>query len=317
RARLLFVAREVPALGYASYRVIPLPAAPPSNREASKDKQSNAIENEYYRASFNLETGEMTSLFDKSLQWEVLSGPGNVIAREQDKGDLWELYRGLDGGSYIAMTTRQALPKPGRALLSNEFSATNGTVRRGPVFSEFSVSHPFTNGTFGTRVRLYAGVKRVEFRTELVNAEKYVRYQALFPTTIKEGRQVQEIPFGALERPQGIEFPAQHWVDYSDGARGVALLNIGLPGNLETDGALMLSLLRAHNLGAYGFGGGYEPGMSSETGFELGQKRTFDYALVPHRGDWREGAAYRAGLEFNHPFLMRKIAPHRGTLPSR
>ena len=61
------------------------------------------------------------------------------------------------------------------------------------------------------------------------------------------------------------------WVDYSERQRGVALLNFGPPGHLLTDGTLMLSLLRSHNLGAYGFGGGSEPGMSSETGFELGQ----------------------------------------------
>jgi len=317
RTRITFVAHDVPALAYAVYRVIPQPSAAASANEASDEKQRNFIENEHYRATFNLATGEMTTLFDKSLQWEVLAGPANIVAREQDKGDLWELYRGLDGGSHIAMTNQQAVPKPGSAKFSSEQSGTNGVVRVGPVFSEFSVAHPFANGSFATRVRLYAGVRRLDIQTELVNNEKYVRYQALFPTSIKNGHNVMEIPFGAIERPTRIEFPAQHWVDYSDGQRGVALLNFGLPGNLVTDGTLMLSLLRSHNLGAYGFGGGYEPGMSSESGFGLGQPRTFHYAIVPHTGDWREAAVYRRGLEFNHPLLTRKAAAHTGTLPSR
>jgi len=101
---------------------------------------------------------------------------------------------------------------------------------------------------------VYRGLSRLEIQSELVNHEKYVRYQALFPTTIRNGRYFVEIPFGTIERPPGIEFPAQHWVDYTDGHRGVALLNFGLPGNLVTDGTLLLSLLRAHNLGAYGMG---------------------------------------------------------------
>ena len=315
RARIMFVARDVPALGYATYHIIPSPDR--LKQAASSAEQDNSIENEFYRATFDLATGEMTSLFDKDLHWEALAGPANVISRQQDKGDLWELYRGLDGGSYIAMTNRQPVPNASDALFSNSDRGTNGIIRRGPVFSEFSVSHAFANGTFATRVRTYAGVKRVDIQTELVNNEKYVRYQALFPIAIKGGHNVQEIPFGALERPEGIEFPAQHWVDYSDASRGVALINFGLPGNLMTENTLMLSLLRSHNLGAYGFGGGYEPGMSSESGFELGQLRTFHYALVPHRGDWREGASYRAGLEFNHPLLVRKSAAHAGTLPSR
>jgi alpha-mannosidase len=317
RTRITFVAHDVPALGYAVYRVVPQRTAAPLANEANGKKERNFIENEYYRATFNLASGEMTSLFDKSLQWEALTGPGNLVAREQDKGDLWELYRGLDGASHIAMTNQQAVPRPGSACFSSEEPGTNGVVRAGPVFSEFSVAHPFANGSFATRVRLYAGVRRLDFQTELVNNEKYVRYQVLFPTSIRNGHSVQEIPFGAIERPTGIEFPAQQWVDYSDGQRGVALLNFGLPGNLVSDGTLMLSLMRSHNLGAYGFGGGYEPGMGSETGFELGQPRTFHYAIVPHPGDWREAAIYRGGLEFNHPLLARKATAHTGTLPSR
>jgi alpha-mannosidase len=59
----------------------------------------------------------------------------------------------------------------------------------------------------------------------LLNHDKWVRYQALFPTAVQGGRNVHEIPFGALERPDGVEFPAQHWVDRSDERGGVALLN--------------------------------------------------------------------------------------------
>jgi alpha-mannosidase len=317
RAKLVFIAREVPALGYATYRVLPLRSPGRASNDTTEAPGQSVIENEQLRAALDVSTGALTSLFDKTQQWEVLSAPGNAISREQDQGDLWELYRGLDGGSYIAMTNQQAVPKPGAALFSTDAKGTNGLVRRGPVFSEFSVAHPFANGSFATRVRLYAGLRRLDVWTELVNNEKYVRYQALFPTSIRAGRNVQEIPFGAIERPTGIEFPAQHWVDWSDGRRGVALLNFGLPGNVVTDGTLMLSLLRAHNLGAYGFGGGYEPGMSSETGFELGQRRRFHYALVPHVGDWREAAVYRAGWEFNHPLLVHKTTAHAGSLPNR
>jgi len=139
----------------------------------------------------------------------------------------------------------------------------------------------------------------------------------LFPTTIQHGRNVHEIPFGSIERPVGIEFPAQNWVDYGDGQRGVALLNRGLPGNTVSAGTLMLSLLRSTRIVAYGFGGGYEPGMSSDTGFELGKEFTFDYALVPHAGDWREAALYREGMEYNHPLIASTVAAQAGDLPAR
>lgn len=311
-ARVAFVARDVPSLGHAVFRVVPRDE--PATAVAVKTSEVDVLESPLYRVAIDRATGAITSLKLKDDGWEVLAGQGNVVARQQDKGDLWELYRGLDGGSRIAMTTRQSVPKPGEAKLSNAFRGKPGSVIVGPVYSEFHVAHPLDNGSFATTVRLYNELRRIEFTTTIVNNEKYVRYQALFPTAIQSGRGFQEVPFGAIERPAGIEFPAQNWVDYGDGKHGLALLNIGLPGNVVSEGTLMLSLLRSHNLGAYGFGGGYEPGMSSESGFQIGAERTMRYALVPHSGGWREAGIVRAGLEFNNPLLVRKAAPHAGRI---
>ena len=317
-ARVAFVARDVPAMGYGVYHAAasrgPGRTATGSGAPAGND---SLIENDLYRVTLDPVTGAMTGLRVKSGDWDVLAGRGNVVVRQQDRGDLWELYKGLDGGSRIAMTTRQPVPKRGEAVFSDEGKGEPGTLRTGPVLSEFQVARPFGSGRFGTTVRLYQGLRRIEITTRLVNNEKFVRYQVLFPTTIAGGKNTHEIPFGAIERPAAIEFPAQNWVDSSDGRRGLSLLNIGLPGNLVTDGTMMLSLLRAHTLGAYGFGGGYEPGMSSETGFQLGQERILRYALIPHAGDWRQAGVFRDGWEFNHPLLCRKVLLHAGSLPAR
>ena len=119
-----------------------------------------------------------------------------------------------------------------------------------------------------------------------------------------------------MPRPAGIEFPAQSWIDYGNGQRGVALLNRGLPGNNVAGGTMMLSLLRSTRIVQYGStGGGYAPG--SDSGLQLGKELTFDYALVPHAGDWRQAGVYRDGLEFNHPLVACALASHPGTLPKR
>jgi len=311
-AAIVFMARDVPALGCTVFHVTPKRDAP-----AAASARGSVVENGDLRVTVDQATGAITSVFDKKQQWEALGGPANVVARQEDKGDLWELYHGLDGGSYIAGTAKQPVPTSANALLSNGFAAKDAFIVRGPVFSEIRVSHPFGTGSYSTRVRLYNGLRRVDILTDLVNNEKFVRYQALFPTSIKNGKNVQEIPFGSLERPNGIEFPAQQWADYSDGSHGLALLNAGMPGNLASGDTLMLSLMRSHTIGGYGFGGGFEPGMTSDSGYEIGRPLTFHYALVPHAGDWRQGAVYRDALELNHPMLVRKAANHPGTLPSR
>jgi alpha-mannosidase len=332
RVKIAFMAREVPGLGYAVYRLVPQrsPIEPKAQPDAQGDRA--VIENELYRIAFNPWTGEMTSLRVKSGDWEALAGPANVATCEHDGGDLWELYQALNGGITIATMRQQPVPAPGKAQFSSAHAGQKGTVTRGPVYSEFSVSHPFTNGTFATTVRLYSGLRRIDIRTQILNNTKYVRYRALFPTAIKGGHRVDEIPFGAIARPSGIEFPAQNWIDYSNGEHGVALLNRGIPGNLVTDGTMMLSLLRSTRLVAYAVAGltnnvllpveyrrppARIPSMVSDSGFQLGKTITVHYSLVPHAGDWRQAGLFRDGLEFNNPLIVRKTTRHSGRLPKR
>jgi alpha-mannosidase len=337
-AKLAFIAHEVPPLGYAIYQIVPEKIEPPGATiaegalEASTRSRWSAtssstehvdigsIENEYYRATFDLWTGAMTKLLVKSKNgdWEAIGNqPANVVAQEQDGGDFWELYGTLNGGRFTAMTQKQGLPITGRSKLSDEWVGGSGETNPGPVYSEFKISHPFGGGSFATTVRLYAGIRRIDFKTEILNNDKLVRYRALFPTSIKSGDRFDEIAFGSIKRPTAQEFPAQNWMDWSDGTKGLALLNRGIPGNNVADGTLMLSLMRSASISAYPFTGGYEPGVSSDLGLELGINRTFNYALLPHSGDWRVAEVYRAGLEFNNPLIVSKVAQHAGVLPKQ
>ena len=56
------------------------------------------------------------------------------------KGDLWGLYKGLDGGGRVAVTTEQQVPRRGgQAAFSDEGKGEPGTVVTGPVLSELNV----------------------------------------------------------------------------------------------------------------------------------------------------------------------------------
>ncbi len=138
-ARLAFVALDVPAMGYGTYHIAPRRDV----RQASPDPNTKGVlESDLYRLSVDPATGAMTSLRVKAGDWEVLAGRGNIVARHQDRGDLWEPYKGLDGGSRIAMTTKQPVPKRGEAVFSDEGPSAPGTWRNGPVLSEFQVIAP-------------------------------------------------------------------------------------------------------------------------------------------------------------------------------
>lgn len=336
--RIAFIARDVPALGYSVYEAAPEGGgAQGITRAATTDAgqaatgsyvqgvstmhvDSGSIENEYFGVTFDLWTGAMTKILVKSASgdWDVLGDrPANIIAEEQDGGDFWELYGTLNGARLTAMTRKRGLPIPDRSHFSNEWVGGNGAIEGGPVLSEFHVSHPFGSGHFATAVRVYPGIRRIDIETRLLNEDKFVRYRALFPTSVAAGKRFDEIPFGSIERPTELEFPAQNWIDWSGGGRGVAMLNRGLPGNNVASGTLLLSLMRSSSITAYPFVGGYEPGSSSKLGLELGVWRTFDYALVPHSGDWRAARIYQAGLEFNNPLIVRVVSSHRGRSPKQ
>ena len=314
-AKIIFIAREVPAMGEAVFRVIPLTSV--SGLNTAQESSEGVLENEYFKVKLDLATGALTSLGLKSNNWEVLDKAGNVVVHQYDGGDLWELYENLRGGSNINMTRKQPVPLVNVDQFSSEYRGETGKVHHGPVYSEYKLAlHRFcADGAISFIIRTYTGLRRIEIRTQIENNEKFVRYQVMFPTTISNGQIVHEIPFGSIERPNGIEYPAQNWADYSDGARGLALLNRGLPGNLTSDSTMMLSLMRSARIASYGYGGGYERGMSSDTGLMVGADLEFNYAVVPHEGDWRQGEVYRHGLEYNNPLLCRKTGIHTGKLP--
>ena len=91
---LRFVASNVPACGYKTYRLAPCAAAPEFT--SALTASNNAIENEYYRVEADPDRGAVLSIFDKTLGRELLDpdaphGFGSLVVRDPDS----ELASGL------------------------------------------------------------------------------------------------------------------------------------------------------------------------------------------------------------------------------
>jgi alpha-mannosidase len=343
RGRALFIARGVPSFGYEVYRIIPLPAGSPPGGAAKSDISSSIplnlrdnldegfIANGGVRVGFDLWKGVVTSLVEKTGKWDCISPAyrrGNTVAREQDFGNFWQ-YNGPCKGDLFhppmdGEVSRGLYPLPPECANGASFSHSvdgDAHILTGRAHAELSIDHPWGSGFFATRVRVYASIPRVEFRTTLVNNDERVRYRAAFPTSIAGGTITHEIPFGAVERPEG-EYPAQTWMDYGEsgpgGSRGLTLLNRGLPGNNVSGGVMMLSLLKCTALKeGYGESGGFKLGVATEMGYEKGVRHEFHYALLPHAGDWRQARVWEQGHGFTTPLVPVKTSPHAGALPKR
>jgi alpha-mannosidase len=283
--RLLFVAEDVPSLGYALYRVVPGDHA---EFDSALSAGPDFLENEFFRISLDPRTGWITSLKDKPRNREILGGPANVlqaITDEPPKMSAWEL--GLKNG----------LGSVG------EGGAKVELIEAGPVRAVMRATAAFRRSSFTQDIILYRKLRRVDFRVDADWQERNVMIKAAFPLDLHISRAEFEIPFGTITRPaDGTEVPALRWADASDTEGGAALLNDGRYGYDVKGGTLRLSIIR----------GATNPDPEADRG-----RHAVGYALAPHAGDWKAGQIVRRGYEFNTPLLARVAMAHSGKLPAR
>ena len=95
-ARIAFVARDVPAIGY---RLITSSPHAASRRQADRPSSHGGDARSRSRMSFyrvdarSHDRGDHEPAFQSRRLGGACPGPGNVVARQQDRGDLWELYQ--------------------------------------------------------------------------------------------------------------------------------------------------------------------------------------------------------------------------------
>ncbi|MBW8003858.1 MAG: hypothetical protein FVQ80_17975 [Planctomycetes bacterium] len=211
--------------------------------------------------------------------------------------------------------------------------------------------------TRSTRLRVFpivsfitidANSPLIKIRTLLKNTVKDHRLRVLFPTEINTGKSYAETQFDVVEHeihpdhyddnqipddlkrvllgarePEPItSFPQQSFVDLTDGRRGFALLNRGLPeyeiiGNNNT---IALTLFRSIGWLARGDlltrTGDAGPTIYTPEAQCL-REMEFNYALYFHKGDWREGKVHQYSEQFNSECLVVRSDSHPGELPAK
>jgi alpha-mannosidase len=162
--------------------------------------------------------------------------------------------------------------------------------------------------TFVQRVAVYHNLARLDFPCTVDWQEIGTRaagsqfLKVAFPLNLqKSARATFEIPFGTIEREaNGHEYPSQKWLDVSDKARGVSLLNDCKYGCDINRNVMRLSLLRAS----------FDPDPIPDRGLHH-----FTYAISPHAQDWKNMNTLRQGLELNQPLLAIFTDRRAGSLP--
>jgi alpha-mannosidase len=183
-----------------------------------------------------------------------------------------------------------------------------------------------------SRVSLVPGGERVDIHTEIENTAKDHRLRVHFPAPFGEQSADYDGHFQVVRRPLGVLEKTDKWLEdprpethqraftnVSDGAIGLMIANRGLPEvEVLKKGdrvEIALTLLRAVGWLSrddmpvrQGHAG---PAYETPGGQVMG-KWAYDYAIIPHKGDWR--AACQHAYAFEAPLRAMPTAIHPGEL---
>jgi alpha-mannosidase len=290
--RLVFIAGNIPSLGYKLFRLIPKDGSAGAGRKstpagAAPAASRSGLENEFFKIVLDPKTGWMTSLYDKTAGREVLRAPANLqaIADEPESMSAWEL--GL----------KEQIGTVG------ETGARIEVLEKGPVRAVVRVSAPFRRSHFTQDIILYRGIPRVDLNLRLDWQERNVMIKSAFPLNLKAAAAMFEIPYGAISRPtDGTEVPALRWLDVGDasGEYGVGILNDCKYGFDVKDNVARVSVVH----------GATYPDPEADRGVQ-----EMVISLYPHSGTWKKAGTLRKGYELNNPLFPRTVPVHPGALP--
>ncbi|MGQ9618455.1 MAG: alpha-mannosidase [Candidatus Aminicenantia bacterium] len=302
---LLFIAEDVPAMGYKVYLL------KKGKRKEIQEKVENSltIENEFYRVEFDEKRGVIKNIYDKKLSREVLSGSGNLLQLFGDKPPYWDAWDiGYTGEEWSPNFRKIELIEKGpvRYCVRAYFDFINPKSKAKRLNAEPTKGYP--NSFFILDTFLYKGIERVEFRTKVDWWEEHTLLKTSFDVNVKSKKVSYEIPFGSIERPATFEndwekaryeVPALTWVDFHQNDFGVSLVTRSKYGYDVHGNSMRITLLRSPK----------DPDPTADRG-----EHEIEYALLSHKNCWRVGNIPRKSFDYNNPLIPIIESKHDGNL---
>jgi alpha-mannosidase len=335
--KLLFLAENIPSVGYRIFWLCPQPQFPKNGHNIAHNKHTTSdlrkqlilspekltLENEFLRVNVDATTGNLTSIFDRINNREILNGAGNQLQAFQDSGQYWDAWN-IDP-NYTQHPLKEAELKSIELLESGEIQTRLRVIRQIGI-SEFHQDYI-----------LEAASPILKIATTVNWQERHVFVKAAFPLNIEADFATYEIPCGAIQRTTKPQTPqekakweasALRFCDLTEGVGcgvsgvekvtkveeiekvgevsstpsssptphtphptpyGVSILNDCKYGYDATPNQIRLSLLRSPEF----------PDSEADKGMH-----EFTYAVYPHAESWEKAQTVRRGYELNTPLQV-------------
>ncbi len=235
-------------------------------------------------------TGDLSSVFDRINQREILSGAGNQLQAFADQHKYWDAWN-ID-------PDYEQHPLPPSQLQAMQW------IDRGAICQRLRVIRTIANSTFQQDYVLEVGSPLLRIETIADWQDYHIILKAAFPLAAEANHATYEIPCGAIDRPTHSddpmqqakwEVPALRWADLA----GVSVLNDCKYAYDSKPNQLRLTLLR----------GSCWPDPHADLG-----PHAFTYALYPHAESWQQAQTVRHGYALNQP--LQVVQPSRSTANS-
>ena len=295
----MLVEADVPASGYTTLYV-----EPEEGREeaAHADSPATILESSYAR--LRLGAGGIESLEDKARNARY-AGAGNPVYYSVDEAETWQYHGG---------------PIVGRVEVGG---ARWRRTEEGPLRNTAEMQGKLGPHAVELRVSLYHTLERIDFQLTVESAGGNGYFAARVPFEYEgslfagipfgaESRDLSREPFGAgagLERMRENVFYAHHWVDYSDGKKGLTMLAAegkrGFrfdPKGRSLDHILLMTIVPRGEMET----------LFSNRFFRGTGRHSFHYSLLPHGGDWREARSLLRAQDQLYPVRWRHVHPRAG-----
>ncbi|OIP67509.1 MAG: alpha-mannosidase [Oscillatoriales cyanobacterium CG2_30_40_61] len=317
--QLLFLAKNVPSLGYQVYwlgrkkaetlessQKYPYMGTPISHYTKSITEKNEVVkyyqlepqkisfENDILRVIVDRETGNLEQVVDLINQRNILQpGQGNQLQVFADSGQYW------DGWNINPNYQQYPLDSP--QLESIEW------IEPGPIVWRLRIVKTFNQSQFCQDYILAQDSPLLKIETTVNWQERHTLIKVAFPLTITADYASYEIPCGVIQRPTNPqtdqekakwEVPAIHWADISTSDYGISLLNDSKYGYDAQPDQLRLTLLRSSTW----------PDPDADLGWHQ-----FSYGIYPHGGDWKQAKTVQKGYEFNRPLRVKVYPPRPST----